>query len=110
VSDLLPWGMREDVEISFTIEGPATEVLADLRALRASHTRRKAAIRVATLRPTDRRRVEDQYLPEIVEGDASAAKEKANSLVRQCIVTAETERHLDDVIANLEIISRHSHS
>jgi hypothetical protein len=102
----LPFGMQEDVEITFTIEGPATEVLADLRALRAGRTQRKATIRAMTIDPTKQRWFEDQFLPIIGEGDASLAKEKINTLVRQRLVTPETERHLDEVVGALEILTR----
>jgi hypothetical protein len=104
----LPFSMREDVEITFTLEGTATEVLAELRALRVNLTRRKAIIRTVTLRPGNFRKYEDQYLPAIVDGNASAATEKVNTLVRQRLLTPETERHLDDVIGALEILTRGS--
>ena|SRR5690349_13681893 len=100
--------MQEDVEITFTIEGTATDVLADLRMLRGGRTRRKASLRIVTINSDNFRRWEDQFLPPIVEGDASLTKEKVNSLARQRLLTADTERHLDDVIGALEILTRRS--
>jgi hypothetical protein len=104
----LPLGKQEDVEIIFTIEGTATEVLADLRVLRASRTRRKAQISALTIRAGDQRWWDDQLFPLIADGDADAARAKLNGLVRQRLVTAETERHLDDVITEAEIRTRHA--
>jgi hypothetical protein len=103
----LPFGKREDVEIIFTIEGTATEVLADLRVLRAGRTRRKAQISALTVRAGDQRRWDDQLFPLIADGDAAAARDKLNGLIRQRLVTAETEQHLDEVITELEIRTRH---
>jgi hypothetical protein len=91
---------------TFTIEGAATDVLADLRALRASRTKRSARVHAITIDPTRRRWWSEEYLPTINDGDATLAKEKLNTLVRQRLVTAETERHLDEVIAELEIRTR----
>jgi hypothetical protein len=101
----LPFGMKEDVEVSLTIEGGASEVIAALRVRRSSGAKRSAQIHTVTLRP-DRRWYSDEYLPMIRDGDAEAAKEKLNSLVRQRLLTPETERHLDEVIAELEVQTR----
>jgi hypothetical protein len=72
--------MQEDVEISFTIEGAATDVLADLRALRAGRTKRSARVHANTIDPTRRRWWSEEYLPTINDGDATLAKEKLNTL------------------------------
>jgi hypothetical protein len=69
--------MQEDVEITFTIEGAATDVLADLRALRPSGTHREASIRAVTINSANPRWWQDQWLPKIVEGDATLARESS---------------------------------
>jgi hypothetical protein len=72
---------------------------AGLRCPDATRTKRRET-------PTRRRWWSEEYLPTINDGDATLAKEKLNRRVRQRLVTAETERHLDEVIAELEIRTR----
>lgn len=95
-----PFGMSSDIELSFKMEGAATQVLSDIRRLRESGTKKEASIAVL-VKTGGGRHLEPFLLPPIIGGDASGAMESLDTLVGQSRVPVETERKLDDLIKEL---------
>jgi hypothetical protein len=96
-----------DVELRVTIEGPSAEVIAALKRMgRTMHCDIRGSISAKVIDSGNRRRHETETFPEIENGDAVAATEKLDYLVRQRRVDAEVERELDNTIAEFRAISR----
>jgi hypothetical protein len=98
---------RFDVELRVTIEGPAAEVIAALKRMgRTNHCDIHGSIWARVIDSANRRRHEAETLPEIENGDASAAMEKLDNLVRQRRVEPEIERDLDNTISEFRALTR----
>ena len=84
------------------LEGNAVNVLADAARMRDARSRRRARItaRVLVIGPGREHGFREEYqLPEIVDGDASAAIETVGQLARQARISPVEEQQLADIIA-----------
>ena len=97
------------VTASLVIEGNAVNVAADAAQIRGARTRRRARLVCRVLGFGPGRRFgwrQDYQLPEIVDGDGSAALDSLAELVRQARVTPDEEQQLAELIGRFVDLTR----
>ena len=98
-----PYGMEADIEVSFTMKGPADAVMRDIRRLRETNTHRRASVTLLAFAPGHgaSRYREQLTLPVITEGESSGAMQQLDRLAQQSRIDANTEQQLDELIREL---------
>jgi hypothetical protein len=82
------------ITASVTIEGPAEEILRNLRQFRGG----KRSVRLSVEVSRRHYSTSDHYIPEIKDGQIQMALEKLELLSRQTIVDKQTDERLEQLI------------
>lgn len=110
MADELPHGMEAEIELTFSLRGPADAVMREVRRVRRNALSKAASLRVLVYkaeagsgRHPPR---EPMTLPAVSDGDGAATLEQIDRLVRQRRIEQYLEAQLDDLVGELTTFTK----